>query len=50
MTVLIATHDPQVAARAERVIRLRDGAVSDDIQLIADRPVEDIIRHISRLG
>jgi putative ABC transport system ATP-binding protein len=50
MTILLASHDPQVAARAERVIRLRDGAVSDDIQLTADRPVEDIIRHISRLG
>jgi putative ABC transport system ATP-binding protein len=50
MTILLASHDPQVAARAERVIRLRDGAVSDDIQLTADRPVKDIIRHISRLG
>jgi putative ABC transport system ATP-binding protein len=50
MTILLASHDPQVAARAERVIRLRDGAVSDDIQLTADRPVDDIIRHISQLG
>jgi putative ABC transport system ATP-binding protein len=50
MTILLASHDPQVAARAERVIRLRDGAVSDDIQLTADGPVEDIIRHISQLG
>ena len=50
MTILLASHDPQVAARAERVIRLRDGAVSDDIQLTADHPVEDIIRHISQLG
>ena len=50
MTILLASHDPQVAARAERVIRLRDGAISDDIQLTADRPVEDIIRHISQLG
>ena len=50
MTILLASHDPQVAARAERMIRLRDGAVSDDIQPTADRPVEDIIRHISQLG
>jgi putative ABC transport system ATP-binding protein len=50
MTILLASHDPQVAARAERVIRLRDGAVGDDIQLTDDRPVEDIIRHISQLG
>ena len=50
MTILLASHDPQVAARAERVIRLRDGAVSDDIQLTTGRPAEDIIRHISQLG
>jgi putative ABC transport system ATP-binding protein len=50
MTILLVSHDPQVAARAERVIRLRDGAVSDDIQLTADRPIEDIIRHINQLG
>ncbi len=41
---------PQIAARSERLIRLRDGAVIDDIQLIRDRPVQDIIRHISQLG
>ncbi|HTT52459.1 MAG TPA: ABC transporter ATP-binding protein [Streptosporangiaceae bacterium] len=50
MTIILASHDPQVAARAERLIRLRDGTILDDIQLTADRPVEDIIRHISQLG
>ena len=50
MTILLASHDPQIAARAERLIRLRDGAVVDDIQLIGDRPAQDIIRHISQLG
>ena len=50
MTIILASHDPQTAARAERLIRLRDGAVMDDLQLTQDRPVEDIIRHISQLG
>jgi putative ABC transport system ATP-binding protein len=50
ITILLASHDPQIAARAERLIRLRDGAVIDDIQLTADRPVEDLIRRISQLG
>jgi putative ABC transport system ATP-binding protein len=50
ITILLASHDPQIAARAERLIRLRDGAVVDDLQLTQDRPVEDIIRHISQLG
>jgi putative ABC transport system ATP-binding protein len=50
ITILLASHDPQIAARAERLIRLRDGAIVDDIQLTADRPVEDLIRRISQLG
>jgi len=50
MTIVLASHDPRIAARSERLIRLRDGAVIDDIQLTQDRPVADIIRHISQLG
>ena len=30
MTVILATHDPQVAAQAERVIRLSDGMIVSD--------------------
>ncbi|MGY0234049.1 ABC transporter ATP-binding protein [Longispora urticae] len=33
MTVLIATHEHQVAAQADRLIRLRDGAIVDDVDL-----------------
>jgi putative ABC transport system ATP-binding protein len=50
MTIVLASHDPQIAARAERLIRLRDGAVIDDIQLTGDRPAQDVIRQISQLG
>jgi putative ABC transport system ATP-binding protein len=50
MTILLASHDSQIAAQAERLIRLRDGAVIDDIQLTVDRPARDIIRDISQLG
>ena len=50
MTIILASHDPQIAARAERLIRLRDGAVVDDIQLTGDRTAEDIIRHVGQLG
>ncbi len=38
MTIIIATHDPQVASRCERIIRLRDGAVTDDIDLRTATP------------
>jgi putative ABC transport system ATP-binding protein len=50
MTILLASHDPQIAARSERLIRLRDGAVIDDIQLTWDRPARDVIREVGRLG
>jgi putative ABC transport system ATP-binding protein len=50
MTILLASHDPQVAARAERLIRLRDGQIIDDIALTTDRPAHETIRNVSQLG
>jgi putative ABC transport system ATP-binding protein len=49
-TIVLASHDPQIAARCERLIRLRDGAVVDDIQLTEGYPVEDIVRRAGQLG
>ena len=50
MTIILASHDPQTAARADRLIRLRDGAVIDDIQLTQHRSVQEVIRHVTQLG
>jgi putative ABC transport system ATP-binding protein len=50
MTIILATHDPQIAAHAERLIRLRDGAVVDDIALTEGYAVEDVIRRVGQLG
>ena len=50
VTILLATHDPQVAAHAERLIRLRDGAVVDDIDLASGYSPEDMIRRVGQLG
>jgi putative ABC transport system ATP-binding protein len=50
MTVIIATHDPQIAAVCDRLIRLRDGAVIDDLEIAAGHPVDETIRRASQLG
>jgi putative ABC transport system ATP-binding protein len=50
MTIILASHDPQVAARCERLIRLRDGAIVDDIELAGGYPADDVIRRVGQLG
>ena len=50
MTVLLASHDPHIAARSERLIRLRDGAITDDIDLADGYPIEEVIRRAAQLG
>jgi putative ABC transport system ATP-binding protein len=50
MTTILATHDPQVAAHCERLLRLRDGAVVDDIDLTGGYPAEEMIRRVGQLG
>jgi len=50
MTIVMATHDPQVAAHGERLIRLRDGVVVDDIDLTDGYPAEDVLRRATQLG
>ncbi|HCU97697.1 MAG TPA: ABC transporter [Actinobacteria bacterium] len=50
MTIILATHDPQVAAHCERMIRLRDGAIVDDIDLTEGYPVEEMVRRVGQLG
>jgi putative ABC transport system ATP-binding protein len=50
VTVIIATHDPQIAARCDRLIRLKDGAVTDDLELTDAHPAEETIRRVGQLG
>jgi putative ABC transport system ATP-binding protein len=48
MTVVLATHDSQVAARCDRVVRLLDGRVSDDVDLHAAADVEATLGRLGR--
>ncbi|HTW20081.1 MAG TPA: ABC transporter ATP-binding protein [Mycobacteriales bacterium] len=50
MTMIVATHDPQVAARCERMIRLRDGRVIDDVDLRDGYAAADVMRRAGQLG
>ena len=47
-TVVIVTHDVNVAARARRVIVLRDGLVDDDLRREATENDEDWSSHLAR--
>ncbi len=49
MTVLIATHEQHGAARCDRLIRLRDGRVVDDLDLSDGESVEATLRRATSL-
>jgi putative ABC transport system ATP-binding protein len=49
MTVMIATHDPVIASRCDRVIRLIDGQVVDDIAVAPAATADDVLERISRI-
>jgi putative ABC transport system ATP-binding protein len=36
-TIVLVTHDPRVAAAADRVVHIRDGAITDESRLTGDR-------------
>jgi putative ABC transport system ATP-binding protein len=49
MTVILATHNHQIAARSDRLIRLLDGRVVDEVELDPRREPEDVLERITRL-
>jgi putative ABC transport system ATP-binding protein len=50
MTLVLASHDPHVAARCERLIRLTGGRVASDIQLTGGESPASVLRRIGQLS
>jgi putative ABC transport system ATP-binding protein len=38
-TVILVTHEPDIAAHAQRVVRMRDGKIESDVRQKGERPV-----------
>jgi putative ABC transport system ATP-binding protein len=49
MTLLVATHEQHVAARSDRVLRLRDGAVVEDLDLSDGHPAAETLARVDQL-
>jgi ABC-type lipoprotein export system ATPase subunit len=49
MTVVVATHDPGVAAHADRVIHLRDGSITDDTVVRPTATPAELMARINEL-
>lgn len=50
MTIMVATHERQVAARCDRMVRLRAGAVVDELDLTTGHPPDATLARINNLG
>jgi putative ABC transport system ATP-binding protein len=48
ITIVLATHDPQVAARCDRVVRLLDGRVADDVDVRASADAPGALGRLAR--
>jgi ABC-type lipoprotein export system ATPase subunit len=46
MNVVLATHDPNVALRADRILMLMDGAVVDDLAVTRDETPETLVARL----
>jgi putative ABC transport system ATP-binding protein len=50
MTIVLVTHDPDVANHAKRIMHMRDGKVSDDEQVAAPTRAIDMLARLSAMG
>src|SRR6185503_2551235 len=49
-TVVMVTHDPRMAAYADRIIFMKDGSIVDDTRLGADRSVESLLERMEAMA
>jgi putative ABC transport system ATP-binding protein len=49
MTVVLASHDPVLASRCERVIRLLDGRILDDVAVPEGPGADELLERIGRI-
>ncbi|MDQ5820926.1 MAG: ABC transporter ATP-binding protein [Actinomycetota bacterium] len=49
MTVLVATHNALIAARCDRIVRLLDGRVLDDVEVTAGTDPDALLQRIGRV-
>jgi putative ABC transport system ATP-binding protein len=49
MTVALATHDAVLASRCERIVRLLDGRVLDDLTVPKSEGSEELLERIGRI-
>ncbi len=49
MTVIVATHDPLIASRCDRIVRLQDGEVVDDLVIPRRTDPQELLDEIGRL-
>jgi putative ABC transport system ATP-binding protein len=48
MTVIVATHNPLVAARCDRIARLHDGQIVDILSVLPELELEEVLERITR--
>ena len=48
VTTLVATHNPVIASRCDRIVRLLDGRVRDDVAVASRREADALLERISR--
>jgi putative ABC transport system ATP-binding protein len=46
-TLVLVTHDPEIASRADRKIVLKDGAIVEDVLSFDDAEVGHAERHVN---